>query len=91
MSVLARELTRRGHRVTFMGFRTWGRGWRPTFASLPSGAGPAAGSLEPYLARLSRLGGPVSLYRLIRDLAAFADTICRDLPARWSGSSRMRW
>jgi MGT family glycosyltransferase len=39
------------------------------------------GSLEPYLARLSRLGGPVSLYRLIRDLAAFADTICRDLPA----------
>ena len=38
------------------------------------------GSFEPYLDRLSRLGGPLSLLRLIRDLAGFADTICTALP-----------
>jgi zeaxanthin glucosyltransferase len=48
----------------------------------PFGAGDQPpGSLDPYLARLARLGGPLSLLRLIRDLAGFADTICRQLPA----------
>lgn len=81
MTVLARELVGRGHRMTFLGFpdmraRLAGdvdfavfgeRDWPP-------------GSLEPYLRRLARLGGPLSLRRLILDLAAFTDTICRDLP-----------
>jgi MGT family glycosyltransferase len=38
------------------------------------------GSLEPYLDRLSRLGGPVSMWRFIHDLARFTDVICRELP-----------
>jgi MGT family glycosyltransferase len=81
MAVLARELGRRGHRVTFLGF--------PDMAPrLPAGLAfqPFAerdqplGSLEPYLDRLSRLGGPVSMWRFIHDLARFTDVICRELP-----------
>ncbi len=81
MVVLARELEGRGHRVTFLGlpdmrvrlpgnlaFRAFGeRDW-------------PEGSLQPYLDRLARLDGPLSLRRLIRDLAAFADPICIALP-----------
>ncbi len=82
MSVLARELIGRGHRVTFLGFPDM----RPRLAGdldfQPFGErDQPPGSLDPYLRRLARLGGPLSLVRLIRDLAAFADTICRDLPA----------
>jgi UDP:flavonoid glycosyltransferase YjiC (YdhE family) len=81
MAVLARELEGRGHRVTFLGF--------PDMAPrLPAGLAfrPFAerdqplGSLEPYLDRLSRLGGPVSMWRFIHDLARFTDVICRELP-----------
>lgn len=81
MAVLARELESRGQRVTFLGF--------PDMAPrLPDGLAfqPFAereqppGSLHPYLHRLSRLGGPVSMLRFIQDLARFTDVICRELP-----------
>jgi MGT family glycosyltransferase len=81
MAVLARELEGRGHRVTFLGF--------PDMAPrLPAGLAfqPFAerdqplGSLAAYLDRLSRLGGPISMWRFIRDLARFTDVICRELP-----------
>lgn len=82
MVTLAQELESRGHRATFLGF--------PDMAStLPAGirfrsfanAVQPLGSLQPYLGRLSRLGGPLRLRRLILDLASFSDTICRSLPA----------
>jgi zeaxanthin glucosyltransferase len=81
MSVLARELMGRGHLVTFLGFPDMGPRLPPDlrFASFGERDQPP-GMLEPYLGRLSRLGGPLSIRRLIRDLAGFAETICRDLP-----------
>ena len=81
MAVLARELAQRGHRVAFFGFPDM----QPrlpadlSFHAFGESDWPK-GSLEPYLARLSRLGGPLSLRRLILDLAGFAETICTDLP-----------
>jgi MGT family glycosyltransferase len=81
MAALARELIGRGHRVTFLGFPDL----RPRlpadldFQPFAEGDQPP-GSLDPYLERLARLGSPLSLLRLIRDLAAFANTICRELP-----------
>ncbi|WP_118858238.1 glycosyltransferase [Sphingomonas mesophila] len=82
MAVLARELEARGHRTTFLGFPDMR-------AKLPAGQAFVRfggedwpeGSLAPYLERLSRLGSPLSLLRLIRDLAGFAETICTTLPA----------
>ena len=82
MAALARELERRGHRTTFVGFADMERRLPAGLAFQPFGeADWPTGSLEPYLGRLSRLGSPLSLLRLIRDLAAFADTICSTLPA----------
>jgi MGT family glycosyltransferase len=81
MSVLANELESRGHRVTFLGF--------PDMKDiLPAGTGFVAfggedwplGSLKPYIGRLARLGGVLSIRRLMLDLAAFTDTICTALP-----------
>ncbi|HET9355875.1 MAG TPA: nucleotide disphospho-sugar-binding domain-containing protein [Sphingomicrobium sp.] len=82
MSVLARELQSRGHRVTFLGFPDM-RARLPrdlAFQAFGESDWPE-GSLKPYLDRLSRLGGPLSIRRLIRDLAGFAKTICTALPA----------
>lgn len=82
MAVLARELEARGHRLTFVGFPDMGPRLPRDLSFQPLGAGDwPAGSLEPYLSRLSQLGGPFTLRQLIRDLAAFADTICTTLPA----------
>jgi len=81
MAALARELIGRGHRVTFLGFPDL----RPRlpadlyFQPFADKDQPR-GSLDPYLGRLARLGGPLSLFRLIRDLAGYADVICRELP-----------
>ncbi|QIK79657.1 glycosyl transferase family 1 [Sphingomonas piscis] len=81
MTVLARELATRGHRVTFLGFPDMRRKLSPDleFRSFGESDWPD-GSLEPFLKRLGKLGGPLSLRRLILDLADFADTVCRDLP-----------
>ena len=82
MAVLGRELMGRGHRVTFFGFPDMAPRLPPRLAFQAVGENDQPlGSLEPYLRRLSRLGGPLSLLRLIRDLARFADVICRDLPS----------
>lgn len=82
MAVLARELQGRGHRVTFLGFPDMCAGLPADLAFRPFGGGDwPEGSLAPYLDRLSRLSGPLSVRRLILDLAAFAETICATLPA----------
>lgn len=82
MAALARELGSRGHLVTFVGF--------PDMQSLlPIGLNfisfgkedQPPGSLQPYLARLSRLNGYWGVRRLMRDLAGFAETACKDLPS----------
>ena len=81
MSVLANALAARGHQVTFVGFPDM-RDKLPhglAFRSFGEGRWPL-GSLKPYLERLSRLGSPLTLRRLIKDLAGFAKTICTDLP-----------
>lgn len=82
MSVLARELAGRGHRVTFLGFADMRARLAADLQFEAFGErDQPLGSIEPYLARLSRLGGPLSLRRLILDLAGFADTIGRELPS----------
>lgn len=82
MVALARELEARGHRTTFLGF--------PDMRSkLPEDVGfrsfgdrdQPVGSLQAHLDRLSRLGGPLGLRRLMLDLADFADTTGHHLPA----------
>jgi zeaxanthin glucosyltransferase len=81
MLALARELVTRGNRVTFLGFPDLGPRLPDDVLFFPfAEQEQPLGSLQPYLARLGRLGGPLSLMRLVRDLAAFADTICRHLP-----------
>jgi MGT family glycosyltransferase len=82
MAVLARTLAARGHRVTFLGFPDMASRLSADCAFHPFAAEQQpVGSLEPYLKRLARLGGPVSLWRFIHDLAGFTDVICRTLPA----------
>jgi MGT family glycosyltransferase len=82
MTALARELMSRGHRVTFLGFPDMRSRLAEDSSFAPFGERDwPIGSLQPYLGRLARLGGPLSLRRLIVDLSKFADTICRDLPA----------
>src|SRR5438067_8891309 len=81
MVALAREMEKRGHAATFLGFPDM-RSKLPRdigFASFGDADQPI-GSLQPYLQRLARLGGPLGLRRLILDLARFADTACRELP-----------
>lgn len=81
MTVLARELVARGHEVTFLGFPDMRAKLDGDLAFVPFVESERPlGSLKPYLGRLSRLGGPLSLRRLIIDLAAFTDTICSELP-----------
>lgn len=81
MSVLARELIARGHRATFLGFPDMGPRLPPElpFQAFAEARQPV-GSLEPYLRGLARLGGPVSMFRFIRQLAGFTDVICSELP-----------
>ncbi|HEX8402396.1 MAG TPA: nucleotide disphospho-sugar-binding domain-containing protein [Allosphingosinicella sp.] len=81
MAVLGRELIGRGHRVTFFGFPDMAPRLPPGCAFQAVGErDQPLGSLEPYLQRLSRLGGPLSYWTFIHDLAGFTDVICRDLP-----------
>lgn len=82
MVALARELQSRGHRLTFVGFPDMGPKLPGdlSFVSFGDLEWPL-GSLQPYLDRLARLGGPLSIHRLMQDLAAFTDTICTQLPA----------
>ena len=60
MTVLARELIARGHRVTFLGFPDMGPKLAPDLPFKAFGARDLPpGSLEPYLRLIQRLGGPV--------------------------------
>lgn len=82
MVALARELLTRGHRVTFVGFPDM-RGKLPddlAFAAIAERDIPP-GSLQPFIDRLALLGGPLSIRRLMLDLARFAELLCRELPA----------
>ena len=82
MGVLARELTRRGHSVLFVGFPDMREKLPSDLLFEPFGADDQPpGSLQPHLDRLSRLGGMISIRRLILDLSNFADTTCRELPS----------
>ena len=82
MAVLARTLERRGHRTTFLGFPDMAPRLPPGLSFRPfAEQDQPPGSLDAYLKRLARLGGPISTWRLIRDLAGFSDVICRELPA----------
>lgn len=81
MSVLARELMARGHRVTFLGFPDMGPRLDPDLAFQAFGGRDVPpGALKAYLQLLAQLGGPISAWRFIRDLARFTDVICRELP-----------
>lgn len=81
MAVLARELIGRGHSVTFVGFPDMRDQLAGdlVFESFGEEDQPA-GSLRPYMKRLSRMGALRGVQGLIRDLARFADTTCRSLP-----------
>lgn len=81
MAVLARTLIERGHRVTFLGFPDMGPRMPPDLSFKAFGGRDLPpGALGPYLQLLARLGGPVTTWRFIRDLARFTDVIARELP-----------
>lgn len=81
MGVLARELTSRGHIVTFYGFPDMRARLAADLRFTAFGKeDQPPGSLQPYLDRLSRVGGIFSIRRLMLDLAGFAQTTCRELP-----------
>lgn len=81
--VLARELGRRGHRVTVLHMAdaaalVEGRG--AGFAAVGRGSHPP-GALAAYLGRLGRTRGLPGLLATLRATAALTDMLCRDLPA----------
>ena len=82
MVALARELISRGHSVAFLGFTDMQARLPKALSFTPFGEqDQPLGSLEPYLMRLSRMHRTWGVRRLMRDLAGFAKTACRHLPA----------
>ncbi|MFG1478662.1 glycosyltransferase [Xanthobacter sp. V4C-4] len=80
--VLARELGRRGHRVTFLHMAdaaglVEGRG--AGFAAVGRASHPP-GALAAYLRRLARPNGLFGLVATLRATAALTDMLCRELP-----------
>lgn len=80
--VLARELTRRGHEVTFIHMadaaaQVEGRG--AAFLAVGRESHPP-GALAAYLRRLAHPGGPLGFMAMLRATAALTDMLCRDLP-----------
>lgn len=83
LSVLARELLARGHRVTFLhrpDAAAYIKDERIGFHALGLEALPA-GSLAAVLARVANPGSPLGLRRVILDMAASTTMLCRELPA----------
>lgn len=82
MAALARELTGRGHRATFVGIAD--------IAALAEGAGFAfqpvglrshpAGRLAGWLGRLASVRGLWGVGGIVRDMAEMTDMLCRELP-----------
>ncbi|WP_343550949.1 glycosyltransferase [Pantoea sp.] len=82
LQALAQTLLARGHRITFIqqaDARNLLNDQRIGFASVGDQTYPA-GSLAAVLQRLAAPGG-LSLFHVIRDLAASTDMLCRELPA----------
>ena len=82
LAALAGELVARGHRVTFVHrpdareyVRTPGLGYHAVGASTHP-----PGSLAESLRRAANPGGPLGLRRVILDMAAATDMLCRELP-----------
>ncbi|MFP5393515.1 MAG: glycosyltransferase, partial [Gammaproteobacteria bacterium] len=82
MAALAAELVERGHRVTFLhrvDARAFVRDARLGFHALGAATHPA-GSLAADLRRAANPGHPLGLRRVILDMAATTDMLCRELP-----------
>jgi zeaxanthin glucosyltransferase len=83
MSALAEALVERGHRVTFM-HRPDAVGFiadsRIGFHALGTERFPP-GSLAASLRRAANPGNPLGLHKVIVDMAAATDMLCRELPA----------
>jgi zeaxanthin glucosyltransferase len=83
LMVLARELVTRGHRVTFIhrpDAAAYVKDARVGFHAIGAATHPA-GSLPAMLARVANPGSPLGLRRVIRDMAASTEMLCRELPA----------
>ncbi len=84
LEALAAPLLARGHRVTFVhqaDARALLREPRLGFEAVGAASHPP-GSLARIVARAARPGGPLGLRRVIADLAAGTDMLCREAPAR---------
>ncbi|MBD8654929.1 glycosyltransferase family 1 protein [Oxalobacteraceae sp. CFBP 13730] len=83
LMVLARELVTRGHRVTFIhrpDAAAYVKDARVGFHAIGTATHPA-GSLPAMLARVANPGSPLGLRRVILDMAASTEMLCRELPA----------
>lgn len=81
LQALAQALLARGHRITFLqqaDARSLLSDARIGFDAVGAHSHPA-GSLPTVV---HRLASPLALFRVIRDLAASTDMLCRELPAR---------
>jgi MGT family glycosyltransferase len=82
LEALGGELAARGHRVTFLhrpDARQYVRDARIGFEALGAASHPP-GSLAESLKRAANPGGPLGLRRVILDMAASTDMLCRELP-----------
>ncbi|RNF28532.1 Zeaxanthin glucosyltransferase [Massilia aurea] len=82
LTVLARELVARGHRVTFVHRKdaaAYVKDERIGFHAVGMNSHPA-GSLPAMLARVANPGSPLGLRRVILDMAASTTMLCRELP-----------
>lgn len=80
---IAQLLVRRGHRVTFVqqaDVRAMLSLPQAEFAAIGAGSHPP-GSLAAVIRRAAQPGGPLGLRRVIADMTASTDMICREAPA----------
>lgn len=84
MEALAGELISRGHRVTFVQQADVGSALRhPGVGFVAVGADRhPPGSMATIIARAARPGGPWRIKRVIADMAASTDMLCREAPAK---------
>ena len=81
---LAQALVARGHRATFVhqaDAARMVRGEGIGFEAIGTSS-HRAGSLDAWIGRMARLNGPLGLGRMIRDVAALTDMVCREAPAK---------
>jgi zeaxanthin glucosyltransferase len=83
VAALAEELIERGHRVTLLqqsDAAAFVRNRRIGFHALGHATHPP-GSLAASMRRAANPGNPLGLFRVIADMAAGTDMLCRELPA----------